>query len=230
MNMIILGAPGAGKGTQAQKIAGYLDIPQISTGDLLRDAVSKGTKRGKQAEAYMNKGKLVPNRIIMGLIRARLGKDDCRKGFILDGFPRTKGQARNLESFATIDVVISIEVDLTILISRLTGRRTCGYCNAVFHIQNRPPKRKGICDMCGGKLFQRSDDNEETVRKRIETYRKNTQPLIGFYSGRSLLERVKGEGDVTEIYGNILEILEKVRERQKSAISMEGRETPGMQY
>ncbi|MDI6655360.1 MAG: adenylate kinase, partial [Candidatus Hydrothermarchaeota archaeon] len=164
MKLILLGAPGAGKGTQAQKLVKHFKIPQISTGDLLRAAVAKRTDLGKHANEYMTAGKLVPDEIVIGLIQERLKEDDCKNGFILDGFPRTIAQAEKLKEIADIDAVVNVDVDTYILVERLTGRRTCKNCNAVFHMVFNPPKEEGVCDACGGELYQRADDNEETVR------------------------------------------------------------------
>jgi len=192
MNLILLGAPGAGKGTIAQKLVERMKIPQISTGDLLREAVAKKTKIGKEAETYMKGGKLVPDEIVLGLLEERLKKKDCKSGFILDGFPRSIDQAKKLDKFTHVDTVLNIDVDLSILVDRLTGRRTCRKCNAVYHVKNVPPKKEGICDSCGGELYQRSDDNVETVKKRFDTYRQNTEPLIDFYKSEGKMVRVDG--------------------------------------
>lgn len=208
MKIILLGAPGAGKGTQAQKLVEKYSIPQISTGDLLRAAVAEGTELGKEAQGYMTSGKLVPDSVVIGLIRERLQKDDCENGFILDGFPRTIAQAEKLKDITDIDAVASIDVDTNILVARLTGRRTCKACNAVFHVLNKPPKTEGVCDVCGGELYQRADDNEETVSNRINTYTQNTEPLIGFYNELGLLKRIKGEGDIDQIFQELCQALQ----------------------
>lgn len=209
MKLILLGAPGAGKGTQAQKLVKRFKIPQISTGDLLRAAVASGTDLGKHANEYMTAGKLVPDEIVIGLIQERLKQDDCKNGFILDGFPRTIAQAEKLKEITDIDAVVNIDVDAYILVERLTGRRTCKNCNAVFHMVFNPPKEEGVCDACGGELYQRADDNEETVRNRVETYNKNTAPLIDYYKGTGKLKNVDGRGGIDGIFQNILKVLKR---------------------
>lgn len=208
MKLILLGAPGAGKGTQAQKLVKRFKIPQISTGDLLRAAVASGTDLGKHANEYMTAGKLVPDEIVIGLIQERLKQDDCKNGFILDGFPRTLAQAEKLKDITDIDAVVNIDVDTSILVERLTGRRTCKNCNAVFHMVFNPSKEEGVCDACGGELYQRTDDNEETVRNRVETYNKNTAPLIYYYKDSGKLRNVDGRGGIDGIFQNILKVLE----------------------
>lgn len=207
MKLILLGAPGAGKGTQAQKLVEHFNIPQISTGDLLRAAVASGTDLGKKANEYMTSGKLVPDEVVIGLIEERLKDDDCKDGLILDGFPRTMAQAEKLKEITGIDAVVNIDVDTSILIDRLTGRRTCKKCNAVFHMVFNPPKEDGVCDACGGELYQRSDDNEETVRNRVETYNENTAPLIGYYKDLGNLKDINGQGKIDDIFQNILKVL-----------------------
>ncbi|MEE8402832.1 MAG: adenylate kinase [Candidatus Hydrothermarchaeaceae archaeon] len=207
MKLILLGAPGAGKGTQAQKLVDHLNVPQISTGDLLRAAVADGTDLGKQANEYMTAGKLVPDEVVIGLIEERLKDDDCKSGFILDGFPRTMAQADKLRETTDIDAVVNIDVDTSILVARLTGRRTCKDCNAVFHMVFNPSKEEGVCDACGGELYQRADDNEETVSSRVDTYNENTAPLIDYYKDSGKLQNVTGEGAIDEIFQNILNVL-----------------------
>jgi adenylate kinase len=207
MKLILLGAPGAGKGTQAQKLVENYKIPQISTGDLLRAAVADGSELGKQANEYMTAGKLVPDEVVIGLIEERLKKDDTANGFILDGFPRTVPQADKLGEITEIDSVVNIDVDTSILVDRLTGRRTCKECNNMFHMVFNPPKAEGVCDTCGGELYQRADDNEETVKSRLDTYNDNTAPLIDYYRDKGVLKDVNGQGAIDEIFQNILGIL-----------------------
>ncbi len=207
MKLILLGAPGAGKGTQAKKIVAEFGIPQISTGDILRKAVADGTPLGMEAKKYMEAGQLVPDEVVIGLMKERLQGDDCRNGFILDGFPRTVEQAEALERITDIDAVISIDVDMDSLVERITGRRSCSQCGAVYHIKFNPPKKDGVCDACGGPLIQREDDREETVRKRLDTYMKQTSPLIEYYGKKGLLRPVDGNGPIDEIYASIRDIL-----------------------
>jgi len=214
MNLILLGGPGAGKGTQAKKLIEKYQIPQISTGDILRAAVKEGTEMGKKAKEYMDAGKLVPDEVVIGIIRDRLAQPDCRKGFILDGFPRTVPQAEALDQVLAdlktqIDHVISIEVDEEELVTRLTGRRTCKNpdCGQMFHIKFNPPKKEGVCDKCGSELYQRDDDNEATVRSRLATYNQATKPLIDYYQAKGLLRTIKGVGSIDDIFTQICSLL-----------------------
>ena len=201
MNIVLLGAPGAGKGTQAKKIHYLFGIPHLSAGDLLRDAVSRGTPEGRLAEDHMKSGSLVPDDLILSIISDKLS--GLTSGFILDGFPRTLPQARELESIVSLDIVISIDVPFDALLTRLTGRRSCPSCGGVFHITFNPPRVSGICDLCGGDLVHRVDDNEETVSARIETYILQTSPLVEYYDDRGILRHVDGTGDIDSIFGEI---------------------------
>ena len=207
MKMIILGAPGSGKGTQAKFISKEFKIPQVSTGDLLRSAVKEGTELGRKAEEYMNTGKLVPDDIVIKLLKERISKNDCIKGFILDGFPRNLAQAKELRNITDINLVINIDVDYRLLIERITGRRTCKKCGAIFHIQYNPPKEKTKCDLCNGILFQRDDDTEETVRKRLDTYEKETKPLIEYYNERNILKTLVSDGTIDEMRQKVIRLL-----------------------
>jgi adenylate kinase len=200
----MLGAPGAGKGTQAQKLAQHLSIPQISTGDMLRQAVSEGTPLGIEAKKYMDAGKLVPDDVVIGIVAERIKKPDCVRGFILDGFPRTIEQAQALDSIAKIDWVINIDVPEDILVERITGRRSCKKCGAVYHVKYNPPAKEGICNVCGEKLYQREDDREDTVRKRVETYNKQTRVLIDYYARSGNLLNIDGNREIDAIFGDIL--------------------------
>jgi len=208
LRLIFLGLPGAGKGTQAEKIAKKFNIPQISTGDILRENVRNGTELGKKAKTYMDEGKLVPDDIIINMIKERLKNPDCANGFILDGFPRTIEQAGALEDISPIDYAIFIDVPTDVLIERLTGRRSCKKCNAVYHIKYNPPKKPGICDACGGELYQRDDDKVETVKKRIEAYNNQTKPLVSYYKEKGILITIDGNRPIDEISKDIQEILE----------------------
>ena len=213
MRLILLGPPGAGKGTQAKRLIERYGIPQISTGDILRAAVREGTELGKKAKQYMDAGQLVPDEVVIGIIRERLKEADCAKGFILDGFPRTVPQAEALKSVLAelgqaLDHVVSIEVPDEDLVERLTGRRTCRNCGAMYHVKFTPPKQEGVCDKCGGELYQRDDDKEETIRARLKVYHDQTAPLVEFYNEEGLLRRIDGVGSVDEIYGRILGVLE----------------------
>lgn len=216
MNLILLGPPGAGKGTQAQKIVERYLIPQISTGDILRKAVREGTPIGKKAKALMDLGQLVPDEVVVGIIEERLRQPDCHSGFILDGFPRTIAQAEALQPLLgklgkSIDHVINIEVDPEELVRRLTGRRTCKNCGAMFHVHFHPPKREGICDRCEGTLYQREDDKEETIRMRLKEYQRQTAPLIQYYHGKNSLRSIEGIGDETQIFERIVQRLDKTQ-------------------
>ncbi len=206
MRLILLGMPGAGKGTQAKKICRGQSIPQISTGDILRQAVKDGTDMGTKAKDYMDKGLLVPDEVIVDIVRERLKDPDCQDGYVLDGFPRTVGQAGSLEDALGndgIDAVLSIEVAESVVIERLGGRRTCSECSMIYHISSKTSKVDGICDQCGGALIQREDDCAETIMKRLEMYREQTEPLIRYYSERGLLHKISGEGDIDDIFGRI---------------------------
>jgi len=193
MNLIFLGAPGAGKGTQAEVISQKLGIPTISTGNIIREALKNGTEMGLKAKAYIEAGKLVPDDVVIGIIQERLAKDDCANGFILDGFPRTIPQAEALDAMGVkIDKVVEIQVDDETIIGRMSGRRVCSKCGASYHIVNKPPKADGICDSCGGELMQRKDDAPETVLDRLEVYHTQTEPLKDFYAQKGILRTADG--------------------------------------
>ena len=208
MKLILLGAPGAGKGTQADILCKELDIPTISTGNILRAAIKAGTETGKQAEAYMKAGKLVPDEVIIGIIHDRVAEDDCKNGYILDGVPRTIAQAESLEKAGIVfDDVISIEISDEVIMERMSGRRVCEHCGASYHLVAVPPKQEGICDKCGGKLIQRHDDEPETVKHRLEVYHQETEPLKEFYAKRGLLKSVENQPTVAETSEAILRAL-----------------------
>ncbi len=212
MNIILLGPPGAGKGTQAKKLVDKYGIPQISTGDILRANLKAQTELGIEAKKYMDAGKLVPDEVVIGIINNRIQEDDCRKGYMLDGFPRTVAQAQALDKIladqgSSIDDVISIEVANEELMGRLTGRRTCRQCGQGYHVMFDPPEKDGVCGKCGGELYQRDDDNEATVSNRLKVYGDQTQPLIDYYQKKGLLRPIEGVGKIDEIFGRIVKIL-----------------------
>ncbi len=199
MNLILLGAPGAGKGTQAEKICEKLSIPAISTGNMLREAMANGTEMGLQAKSFIDAGKLVPDEVVIGIIRERLTAEDCRNGFILDGFPRTIPQAEALDNMGVrIDKVIDIEVPDEKIAARLSGRRVCLKCGATYHTEYKKPKTEGVCDVCGDELVQRKDDMPETVLDRLKTYHEQTEPLKGYYEKKGILRVVEGQEDVAD--------------------------------
>lgn len=208
MKLILLGAPGAGKGTQAEIISQKLGIPTISTGNILRAAVKNGTPVGLKAKEYMEAGKLVPDEVIIGIIQERLAEADCANGYILDGVPRTIAQAEALEKAGiTFDDVISIEISDETIMERMSGRRVCEHCGASYHLVAVPPKTPGVCDKCGGKLIQRHDDEPETVKARLEVYHKETEPLKAFYAQRGVLKSVENQPTVAETSQAILHAL-----------------------
>ena len=210
MRLILLGAPGAGKGTQAEILSKILNIPTISTGNILRAAMKNGTPVGVRAKEYVEAGKLVPDDVIIGIIQERLAEEDCKDGYILDGVPRTIPQAEAMESMGiAIDKALSIEVEDDVIVERMSGRRTCKNCSATFHVVNNPPKVDGVCDFCGGELGIRKDDAPETVKARLATYHRDTEPLKAFYAERGKLVTVDnqpGIGEMTEAIRKALEI------------------------
>ena len=209
MNLILLGAPGAGKGTQAELLVKKLSIPAISTGNMLREAIANGTDLGKKAKEYMDEGNLVPDDLILGIVAERVSRPDCARGFILDGVPRTLAQAEALEARGVkIDHVISIEVDDSEIESRMTGRRVCGKCGASYHITANPPKVEGVCDACGGQLTIRKDDASETVRKRLQVYHSTTEVLKDFYGKLGRLCEVNGSQSIEDANRDILKAIE----------------------
>ena len=208
MKMILLGAPGAGKGTQAERLCKVLNIPTISTGNILRAAVKNGTPTGLKAKAFMDAGKLVPDEVIIGIITERLAEDDCKNGYILDGVPRTIAQAEAMEKAGiNFDAVVSIEVADEVIMERMSGRRVCESCGASYHLVAVPPKVAGVCDSCGGKLVQRKDDAPETVKDRLAVYHKETEPLKDFYAQRGLLKSVENQPSVEATTAAILKAL-----------------------
>lgn len=208
MNLILLGAPGAGKGTQAELLVKKLSIPAISTGNMLREAMANGSELGKKAKKYMDEGLLVPDELILGIVADRVAQPDCRNGFILDGVPRTLAQAEALEAMGVrIDHVVSIEVDDAAIEGRMTGRRVCAKCGASYHITANPPQKEGLCDLCGGELIRRKDDAPETVRKRLEVYHSTTEVLKDFYRKLGRLRLVNGSQSIEGANEDILKAI-----------------------
>ena len=214
MKLLIMGRPGAGKGTQAANIKEYYKIPHISTGDMFRAAMKNETKLGLEAKKYMEKGLLVPDEVTIGIVEERLLEDDCKNGFLLDGFPRTIAQAEALDAFLAkngvkLDAVLDVNVPAEILVRRMVGRRVCKTCGATFHVEFNAPKVEGICDNCGAKLIQRPDDTEETAVNRLAVYDENTAPLLDFYAKKNLLKTVNGDQPLDRVFDDIKEDLGK---------------------
>ena len=212
MKIIMLGAPGAGKGTQAKKIASKYSIPHISTGDIFRANIKNGTELGKKAKTYMDQGLLVPDELVVDLVVDRVAADDCANGYVLDGFPRTIPQAEALDAALekmgeAMDYAINVEVPDENIVKRMSGRRACVACGATYHIEHIPPKTEGICDTCGKELILRADDKPETVLKRLNVYHEQTQPLIDYYTGKGILKEVDGTKDMSEVFDEIVAIL-----------------------
>lgn len=212
MKILLMGPPGAGKGTQAENLVQTFSIPHISTGDMFRAAVKEGTPLGKQAKACMDSGKLVPDEVTIGIVRERLAKDDCKDGFLLDGFPRTVPQAEALDKIlddldTKLDKVLNIEVPSEDLIERAVGRRICKSCGATYHIKFNPPDTENVCDNCGGELYQRNDDNEQTMSNRLAVYEEQTKPLIDYYKRAGIYVAIDGRKSIDEVTKNLVEIL-----------------------
>ena len=213
MKIIMLGAPGAGKGTQAKMIAAKYSIPHISTGDIFRANIKEGTDLGKEAKKYMDNGQLVPDELTVRILLDRVAKDDCKNGYVLDGFPRTIPQAEVLDAEVSklgekIDFAIDVDVPDENIIKRMSGRRACLKCGATYHIEHVPPKKEGICDTCGSELVLRDDDKPETVKERLNVYHKQTQPLIDYYNKKNIMKSVCGTKDVNDVFADIVAILE----------------------
>ena len=212
LNIVLLGPPGAGKGTQAELIVKKYGIPQISTGDIFRANIKNGTELGKKAKSYMDKGELVPDDLVIEIATARLLEDDCKDGFMLDGFPRTVYQAEKLDEFLAkhnmkIDSVLDIEVEKSILLARIIGRRVCKACGATYHVVNMPPAKEGVCDSCGGELYQRADDTEATVKNRIEVYEAQTMPLVDYYEKAGNIVHIDGSAELDDVFAEIVKAL-----------------------
>ena len=213
MNIILMGLPGAGKGTQASEIVKKFPIPHISTGDMFRKAIKDETNLGKEAKSYMDRGELVPDEVTVGIVKERISEDDAKKGFLLDGFPRTIEQAEALNSIMSeldreIDAVINIEVPEEELMNRLTGRRICEKCGTTYHLVFNPPKVDGICDIDGGKLYQREDDNPETVSNRLSVNVKQSKPILDYYNEKGVLKNIDGSKDIEEVTNDVIDILD----------------------
>jgi adenylate kinase len=211
MKLVIFGPPSAGKGTQAQKLSKRYGIPQVATGDLLRRAVADKTPLGLKIKSYLDQGKLGPDEVIVQLIKERVAKPDCKNGFLLDGFPRTMGQAKELERMTDIDLVLSIVVDFESLVERAVGRRTCPKCSAVYHIKFNPPMNAGICEKCGSKLIQRDDDKEETVRNRLKVYQEQTAPLVEYYRKKGKLVDIDGSGGIDAVFAQMVDAISHIK-------------------
>ena len=212
MRIILLGPPGAGKGTQAAGIVNKYNIPHISTGDIFRKNIKEETELGKKAKEYMDKGLLVPDELTVGLVTSRISEPDCANGFMLDGFPRNVSQAKHLDVFLKetnikLDNVINIEVDKNILVERAVGRRICKSCGATYHVEFNPPKTEGVCNVCGGELYQRQDDTEETVSKRIQVYLDETKPLADYYANEGIISNINGQQSIDEVFEDIVNAL-----------------------
>lgn len=212
MNLVFMGLPGAGKGTQAENIVEHFQIPHVSTGDMFRSAMKDETPLGQEAKSYMDRGELVPDEVTIGIVNERLSKDDCKKGFLLDGFPRNVAQAEALENILAlsdrkIDHVFHIEISRNILLSRLTGRRICKDCGATYHTEFNPTKTDGVCDKCGGELYQRADDNEETVATRLDVNIEQQQSLLNFYKDLGYLRTIQGDQQIDQVFQDISEFL-----------------------
>lgn len=208
MKIILMGPPGAGKGTQAEKLVEVYQIPHISTGDMFRKAQKDGTELGLKAKSYMEQGQLVPDEVTVGIVKERLAENDCKDGFLLDGFPRTVQQADALDGILkelgmTLDRVVNIEVGKAFLVDRLTGRRVCRACGATFHVTNKAPKVEGVCDKCGGELYQRNDDKIETVSNRLDVYAAQTAPLIEYYQSKGIMSSIDGSQSMEEVLADI---------------------------
>lgn len=207
--MVLLGAPGSGKGTQAKRLCQELGLTLISTGDLLREAVRNNTPLGVKAKGFMDAGKLVPDELVIGLIREKVSGLDG--GFLLDGFPRNLEQARMLDEIADINLAVNLDVDEQIIVDRIVNRRSCKQCNEVYHLIAKPTRMEGVCDKCGGELYQRTDDTEAVVRERLRVYKERTLPLAEFYSQRGILVDVDGQGEIDDVYGRILAAINKFK-------------------
>ena len=211
MKLIFFGPPGVGKGTHGDIVSKKFSIPKISTGELFREQIKQETQIGKKAKVFIDSGKYVPDEITMEMLKGRISKSDCKNGFILDGFPRTMNQAEQLDKMSKIDLVLSFNLSRESILDRLTGRWTCKNCQAIYHEKHQKPKKQGLCDKCGEKLYQREDQKKEVIEKRLEVYEKETKPLIEYYKKKGLLDDVYCEGKVEEVSKRVLSVIEKHR-------------------
>jgi adenylate kinase len=214
MRLVLLGAPGSGKGTQAKRLMERYSIPEVSTGEILRKAVADGAPLGRDAKAFMDRGELVPDSIVLGLVHARLKTEDCGKGYIIDGFPRNETQAIALDKMLSaigspVTMAVSIDVDKKELMNRMSGRRICKTCGRVYNVYFLPPRQEGACDRCGGGLFQRDDDKEETIKKRLEVYESQKAPLVEYYRKKGILKSITGSGSIDDIFQKVCNALER---------------------
>ncbi|HEX7391525.1 MAG TPA: adenylate kinase [Thermoplasmata archaeon] len=211
MKLVVFGPPSAGKGTQAQKLSKRYGIPQVATGDLLREQVAKKTPIGVKVKSYLDSGRLGPDDLIVQMIAERVSKPDCANGYLLDGFPRTMGQAKELEKMTDIDLVLNIVVDFEVLVERAVGRRICPKCAAVYHVKFNPPKKEGICDKCGSALIQRDDDKEATVRNRLKVYQEQTAPLVEHYRKKGKLVDIDGSGGIDSVQTKMVDAIDRLK-------------------
>jgi len=209
MNIVVLGPPGVGKGTYAKRLSEILKIPHISTGDMLREEIKKGSELGRKVKGYVERGELVPDEIMIEVIKERISQRDCEKGFILDGFPRTLKQAQALDSITKIDIALNFLAPKEVIIERLSGRRICKRCGAIYHIKNMPPKRPGVCDICGGPLYQREDDKPEVIERRLEVYRNTMKPVEDYYRDKGILVTIDASAGVEEVVKSCLKALKE---------------------
>ena len=211
MKLVVFGPPSAGKGTQAQKLSAKYGLPQVSTGDLLRKAVADKTPLGVKVKSYLDQGRLGPDDLIVKLIKERVSKPDCRNGYLLDGFPRTMGQAKELDKMTNVDLVLNIVVDMEVLVERAVGRRSCPKCGAVYHVKFNPPTNAGTCEKCGSSLVQRDDDKEETVRNRLKVYQEQTAPLIEHYRKKGKLVDIDGSAGIDAVFSQMVKAVSKLK-------------------
>lgn len=211
MKLIVFGPPSAGKGTQAQRLSAKYGLPQVSTGDLLRKAVADQTPLGLKVKSYLDQGRLGPDNLIIKLIKERVSKPDCENGYLLDGFPRTMGQAKELDKMTDVDLVLNIVVDFEVLVERAVGRRSCPKCGAVYHVKFNPPMNAGMCENCGSKLVQRDDDKEETVRNRLKVYQEQTAPLIDYYRRKGKLVDIDGSGGIDAVFSQMVKAISRLK-------------------